>query len=80
MNGDVVVRITMDGDTISNVEVLKQAETEGIGSKAIEQLPEQFVGLSTEDAINGVDGVSGATITSNALKQAVINALLQAAA
>jgi uncharacterized protein with FMN-binding domain len=80
MNGDVVVRVTMDGDTISNVEVLKQAETEGIGSKAIEQLPEQFVGLSTEDAINGLDGVSGATITSNALKQAVINALLQAAA
>jgi uncharacterized protein with FMN-binding domain len=79
MNGDVVVRVTMDGDTISNVEVLKQAETEGIGSKAIEQLPEQFVGLSTEDAINGVDGVSGATITSNALKQAVINAVLQAA-
>lgn len=79
MNGDVVVRVTMDGDAIAEVEVLKQAETEGIGSLAIEQLPEQFVGLSTEEAINGVDAVSGATITSNALKQAVINAVLQAA-
>lgn len=78
MNGDVVVRVTMDGDTISQVEVLKQAETEGIGSNAIEQLPDQFVGLSTEEAINGLDGVSGATITSNALKQAVANAVLQA--
>ncbi|NCB25344.1 MAG: FAD-binding protein [Bacteroidia bacterium] len=79
INGDVVVRVTMDGDTISNVEVLAQNETEGIGSNAIEALPEQFIGLSTEDAINAVDGVSGATITSNALKQAVINALLEAA-
>lgn len=79
MNGDVVVRVTMDGDAIAEVEVLKQAETEGIGTLAIDQLPEQFVGLSTEEAINGVDGVSGATITSNALKQAVINAVLQAA-
>lgn len=79
MNGDVVVRVTMDGDTISDVEVLKQAETEGIGTLAIDQLPEQFIGLGTEEAINGVDSVSGATITSKALKQAVLNAVLQAA-
>ena len=50
----------------------------GVGVPATEQLPEKFIGLDTEDAINGVDGLSGATITSNALKQAVINALLQA--
>ncbi len=77
MNGDVVVRITMDGDTISAVEVLEQAETEGIGSLAIEQLPDQFIGLSAADAVEAVDGVSGATITSNALKNAVIDALSQ---
>ena len=40
-----------------------------------------FVIIGTVNAVNitdGVDGLSGATITSNALKQAVINALLQA--
>lgn len=77
MNGDVVVRVTMDGDAIATVEILEQSETEGIGSLAIEQMPAQFVGMSTADAINAVDGVSGATITSNALKEAVLDALSQ---
>lgn len=80
MKADVVVRVTVEDGVISNVEVLSQDETPEIAGPAIEQLPGQFVGLSTEDAINGVDGISGATITSNALKQATINALLQASA
>ena len=51
----------------------------GVDAAALrQQLPEKFVGLDTEEAINAVDGISGATITSNALKQAVVNALLQA--
>lgn len=78
MDDEIVVRVTMDGDKIADVEVLHQNETPGIGVPAIEQLPEQFIGLDSEEAINGVDGLSGATITSNALKQAVVNALLQA--
>ena len=78
MDDEIVVRVTVDDGKISQVEVLKQNETEGIGVPAIEQLPEKFVGLDTEEAINAVDGISGATITSNALKQAVVNALLQA--
>ena len=78
MDDEIVVRVTVDDGKISQVEVLKQNETEGIGVPATEQLPEKFVGLDTEEAINAVDGISGATITSNALKQAVVNALLQA--
>lgn len=78
MDDEIVVRVTVDDGKISQVEVLKQNETEGIGVSATEQLPEKFVGLDTEEAINAVDGISGATITSNALKQAVVNALLQA--
>ena len=78
MDDEIVVRVTVDDGKISQVEVLKQNETEGIGVPANEQLPEKFVGLDTEEAINAVDGISGATITSNALKQAVVNALLQA--
>ena len=78
MDDEIVVRVTVDDGKISQVEVLKQNETEGIGVPATEQLPEKFVGLDTEEAINAVDGISGATITSNALKQVVVNALLQA--
>lgn len=78
MDGTIVVRVTVDDGVISNVEVMEQHETAGIGVPATEQLPEKFIGLSTEDAINAVDGISGATITSNALKTATINALLQA--
>ena len=78
MDDEIVVRVTVDDGKISQVEVLKQNETEGIGVPATEQLPEKFVGLDTEEAINAVDGISGATITSNAHKQAVVNALLQA--
>ena len=78
MDDEIVVRVTVDDGKISQVEVLKQNETEGIGVPATEQLPEKFVGLDTEEAINAVDGIWGATITSNALKQAVVNALLQA--
>ena len=78
MDDEIVIRVTVDDGKISQAEVLKQNETEGIGVPATEQLPEKFVGLDTEEAINAVDGISGATITSNALKQAVVNALLQA--
>ena len=78
MDDEIVVRVTVDDGKISQVEVLKQNETEGIGVPATEQLPEKFVGLDTEEAINAVDGISGATMTSNALKRAVVNALLQA--
>ncbi len=79
MGGDVVVRITMDGNKIANVEVLEQAETPSIGGAALETLPQQFIGLDSEEAVNAVDAVSGATVTTNALKTAISNALLEAA-
>ncbi len=78
MNGDVAARVTMANGKIANVEVLEQNETEGIGSKAIESIPGKFVGLSTAEEIDAVEAVSGATITSNALKEAVKAALEKA--
>lgn len=76
MGGKVSVAVTTDSDgKVSSVEVTRNSETQGIGSNAIEQLPEKFVGLSTADEIDAVDAVSGATVTSNALKEAVKAAL-----
>ena len=78
MMGDVAVRVTMADGKISVVEVLEQNETPAIAGPALEQLPGKFVGCATAEEIDAVDGISGATLTSNALKTAVKAALAQA--
>jgi uncharacterized protein with FMN-binding domain len=76
IGGDVPVAVTLNPDgTIASVTVGENSETDGIGSKAIAAMPEEFVGLSTLDQIQGVDGVSGASVTSQALRDAVAQAL-----
>ena len=69
--GDVTVTVTVDGDDILSVVAVGDNETKGIGSTAIEQLPEAIVDADSTE----VDGVSGATYTSNAIKEAVSKAL-----
>ncbi|MDO5299321.1 MAG: FAD-binding protein [Clostridia bacterium] len=71
MSGDVVVKVTMDGDTITAVEVIKHGETEGIGDKAIAVVP----GAIVEAQSSEVDSVSGATVTSKAIMTAVKEAV-----
>lgn len=78
MMGNVVTRVTVQDGKVAAVEVLEQTETEGIGTLAINELPGKFVGCATAEEIDAVDSVSGATITSNALKEAVKAALAQA--
>ena len=73
--GDVVTRVTMDGDAIAAVEVIEQNETASIAAPALEQLPGKFVGCKTAADIDAIDTVSGCTVTSNALKEAVKAAL-----
>uniref|UniRef100_UPI00403EFCB8 FAD-binding protein n=1 Tax=Lentilactobacillus hilgardii TaxID=1588 RepID=UPI00403EFCB8 len=75
IGGEVIVRITLDDDhQLTNVEVLKQSESEDVGLKAMADLPKEMVKKHTAD----VDGVSGASASSNALKAAVKNALEKA--
>ncbi len=71
MGGAVVVRVTMDGDKIAQVEVVEHAETAGISDPAIEQMPGRIIEAQSAE----VDAVAGATITSNAIKDAVKDAL-----
>ncbi|MCR5090497.1 MAG: flavocytochrome c [Oscillospiraceae bacterium] len=71
IDGDVVVRVTADAETIYSVEVLEQNETPGIGSVAVEQLPDAIVKANSLM----VDGISGATVTSTAIKTAILEAL-----
>ena len=74
IDGDVVVEVTADADTIYNVTVLEQNETEGIGSVAVEELPGEIV----ENNSILVDGIASATVTSDAIKAAVKQALEEA--
>ena len=76
IGGDVPVTVTIKDGKIAKVEVGENSETEGIGSKAIEQLPDAIV---KANGTEGVDAVSGATVTSKAIFSAVEDCLKQAA-
>lgn len=69
--GTLKVRVTVDGDKLTKVEVTSHHETQGVGTRAIDALPEAMASAGTWD----VDTVSGATVTSNAIKDAVRMAL-----
>lgn len=69
--GDVTVTVTVNGDDITAVDAVGDSETQGIGSNAIEQLPALIVEADSTE----VDAITGATVTSNAIKEAVNNAL-----
>ena len=75
-NADIRVKVAVCADRIESVEVAEQAESQNIGAKACEILPERIVNAQSI----GVDSVSGATITSAAIKAAVRDALNQAGA
>ena len=75
IGGKVPVTVTVKGGKIATVTVGDNSETQGIGSKAIEQLPDAIV---KANGTEGVDAVSGATVTSKAIFTAVDEALEQA--
>ena len=77
IGGKVPVTVEVKDGKIASVEVGDNSETQGIGSKAIEQLPALIV---EANGTEGVDGVSGATITSKAIFTAVDAALEEAQA
>ena len=77
IGGAVPVTVTVEGGKVAEVTVGDNSETQGIGSKAIEQLPEAIVAANGTE---GVDAVSGATVTSKAIFTAVDEILDQAKA
>ena len=73
-NGDVKVEVTFSANAIDSVKVVEHSETAGISDGAIENIPTAIV----ENQSLAVDTVSGATITSDAILQAVADAVAQA--
>ena len=72
--GDVSVTLTLTDGAITGCTAEGKDETQGIGTLALEQLPAQIA----ETGSIAVDGVSTATITSNAIKEAAAAALTAA--
>ena len=72
--GEVPVTMTFSSDAIQKIEVGQNKETPGIGSVAIETLPKTIVDKQSL----GVNGVSGASITSKAILAAVAACVKQA--
>ena len=60
---------------ILDVKVLEHSETQGVGSVAADWMPGRIVEANSTD----VDGVTGATVTSDAIRTAVTEALRNAA-
>ena len=77
IGGKVPVTVTIKDGKIASVEVGDNSETQGIGSKAIEQLPDE---IAAANGLVGVDAVSGASVTSKAIFTAVQDCLEQAGA
>ena len=73
--GDVVVSVVVTENTIESVTVTAQNETPAIAGPAIEQIPAAIV--ANQSLV--VDTVAGATVTSNAIIDAVVVCLEQAA-
>lgn len=72
--GDVTVTMTFDANSITNVTIAGDSETAGIGSNAVEQMPQQILDAQSAE----VDGVSGATFTSTAVRTAAADCIAQA--
>lgn len=72
--GEVSVTITLTDGVITGCEIVGDSETEGIGSVIVENAPEEIVSGNK----GTIDVVSGATITSNAVNEALAAALAAA--
>lgn len=73
MGNELVVKVTVkpDSKNIENIDVVKQSETKEIGEKIIKPLLNNIVKANSTN----VDAISGASLTSNAVKEAVNDAI-----
>ena len=73
-NGDLTVAVTFTEDAIESVEVTEHVETDGIGTNAVDQIPAAIV----DNQSLGVEAVAGATVSSQAIIDAVAECVTQA--
>ncbi len=74
LESDITVTMTFDENSITDVVIDASGETDGIGTKTPEPLKKAILEAQSAE----VDGVSGATVTSNAVKKAAAKCISQA--
>ena len=74
MDGEISIEVTFADGAITDIAIVEDNETAGVGDKALELIPAAVI----ETQSLGVDNVSGATISSMALKAALADAVTQA--
>lgn len=72
--GDVKVSITVDKSKITDVSIDASSETASVGQAAVRDLKAQILDKQSTE----IDGVSGATFTTDAVKEATDKALAEA--
>lgn len=72
--GEVKVTMTFDAEKITDVQLDVSGETPGYGRDAAETLIQQVLDTQSSE----IDGVSGSTVTSNAVRKAAENCIAQA--
>ncbi len=71
--GKIKVKVTMDGDKISKIDVLEHGETLGISDPAFSSIPDAIIAAQSTE----IDAAAGATVSSKGIMEAVANALSQ---
>ena len=74
IGGKIVVAVTIEDGKIANVDIVSHNETEGLGGVALPEYARQTVEKQSLD----IDVISGVTVTLDAYKQAVNDALAKA--
>ncbi|HBV68718.1 MAG TPA: flavocytochrome c [Clostridiales bacterium] len=74
INGDVLLDVTFSADAITDIAVKEHNETKGISDPAFKKIPTAII----ENQSLQIDTVSGCTISSNAILEAVADAVTQA--
>ena len=74
MGGTITVKVTLEESTIKAIEILEHNETPGISDKGINEIPAAIISAQSTQ----VDTISGVTMTSKAIINAVNDALAQA--
>ncbi|MEK4510496.1 flavocytochrome c [Paenibacillus sp. FSL K6-2524] len=76
-HGKIKIELTVDdAGKVGAINVLEHGETAGVGDVAIKQIPSDVVEYQSLN----VDSISGATFSSNGVKEAIANALKDAGA
>ena len=74
IEGEISIEISVQDGAITDISVLEDNETAGVGEKALKLIAEDVVATQSL----GVDSVAGATISSAAMKAAIADAITAA--